>query len=164
MKTEEEVITIVDEQNQVVGKATRREMRKGRLIHRASYVLVFNGQGKLFVHKRTTTKDIYPGYYDVAAGGLVLAGESYEASAARELFEELGIRAPLVYRFDHFYDTADNLVWGRVFTCVHEGPMTFQEEEVESGEFMGVDDVLAISREKPFTPDGIEILHKCLRL
>ncbi len=158
----DEVIDIVDKNNQVTGNATRREMRDGRLIHRASYVLVFNNKGEIFVHKRTITKDVFPGYYDVAAGGVVLAGESYEASADRELFEELGIKAPLVSRFDHFHDTTDNRVWGRVFTCIHEGPMKFQESEVESGEFMAVKDVLGMSLEKPFTPDGIEILHKCL--
>ena len=162
MNPEDEIIVIVDENDNEAGSATRLEMRIKKLIHRASYVLVFNNRGELFVQKRTTTKDIYPGYYDVAAGGVVLAGESYIDSADRELFEELGIRAPLVFRFDHFHDDSENRVWGRIFTCVHDGPMTLQEAEVERGEFMAIGDVLRMSIEKPFTPDGIEILHKCL--
>ena len=163
MKVAEEIIEIVDEENRVTGSATRGEMRLNGLIHRAAYVLVFNSRGELFVQKRTMSKDIYPGYYDVAAGGVVLAGENYESAAERELLEELGIRSTLVFSFDHFHDTSENRVWGRIFTCLHEGPMTFQESEVESGEFMAVENVLNMSIEKPFTPDGIEILQKLMR-
>ncbi|NIR17298.1 MAG: NUDIX domain-containing protein, partial [Desulfobacterales bacterium] len=72
-----------------------------RLPHRATYILVFNSGGELYVQKRTQTKDVFPGYYDVAAGGVVLAGESYEEGAVRELLEELGIRGtPLEELFD----------------------------------------------------------------
>ena len=73
--------------------ATRAEMRAQSLRHRATYILVFNSSGQLFVHRRTATKDIYPSYYDVAVGGVVGAGESYDDGAQRELAEELGITA-----------------------------------------------------------------------
>ena len=43
------------------------------------------------MHRRTTTKDVYPGRYDMFCGGIVGAGESYDVCAARELEEELGI-------------------------------------------------------------------------
>ena len=162
MKSSEELITVVDEDNIEVGVCTRSVMRAERLIHRASYILVFDHRGRLFIQKRTISKDIYPGYYDVAAGGVVLAGESYEDSAERELFEEMGIRAPLTFRFDHFHDDPENRVWGRVFTCVHDGPMILQADEVASGEFRTVAEVLAMSLNMPFTPDGVEILQNCL--
>lgn len=162
MNAAEEIIVIVDEHNREIGQCTRKAMRRDRLIHRASYVLVFDRRGDLFIQKRTMTKDVYPGYYDVAAGGVVLSGESYEESAERELFEELGIRAPLAWCFDHFHDDAENRVWGRVFTCIHNGPMVLQQDEVENGEFMPVSEVLEMSGLVPFTPDGIEILRNCL--
>ncbi|MEN8760379.1 MAG: NUDIX domain-containing protein, partial [Desulfobacterales bacterium] len=87
---QEEIVTIVDEENRVVGAAPRSRMRGDGLPHRATYILVFNDEGEIFVQKRTTGKDIYPGYYDVATGGVVLAGESYDDAAMRELAEELG--------------------------------------------------------------------------
>jgi len=152
-----EIVAVVDELNRVTGQASRAEMRAGRLIHRAAYILVFNSLGELFVQKRTDSKDIYPGFYDVAAGGVVLAGESYEESAARELAEELGISAPLTYCFDHFHADAENRVWGRVFTCRHDGPMHLQAEEVAEGFFLALPAVLALSRNASFTPDGLEI-------
>jgi len=78
MGSANEIVAIVDRDNTLVGKANRSEMRSKGLPHRATYILVFNSVGWLFVQKRTTTKDIYPGCLDPAVGGVVLDGESYE--------------------------------------------------------------------------------------
>ncbi len=156
-----EIVQIVDRDNREIDALPRHLMRSRGLIHRASYVLVFNDQKEIFVQKRTTTKDIYPGYWDVAAGGVVLASESYEQSASRELAEELGISGiPLTPLFDHYFEDATNRVWGRVFRCTHEGPFTLQPEEVEYGYFMTIQEILQSSRQEPFTPDGILILQQ----
>ncbi len=47
--------------------------------------------GRLLVHRRADDKDVYPGWWDLAAGGVVGAGEAYGAAARRELAEELGV-------------------------------------------------------------------------
>ena len=83
----EEIVQIVDEQNRELGELPRRLMREQRLIHRASYILVFNAAGALFIQKRTSTKDVYPGYWDVAAGGVVQAGETAIDVAAALAFQ-----------------------------------------------------------------------------
>ncbi|MCL7488079.1 MAG: NUDIX hydrolase YfcD [Desulfobulbaceae bacterium] len=156
-----ETVQIVDENNNEIAAVSRRLMREQQLIHRASYILVFNRAGELYVQKRTMTKDVYPGYYDIAAGGVVLAGENYEESAERELAEELGIEGvPLTHCFDHYFAGAANKVWGRIFRCRHEGPFALQEEEIESGGFMDVRQILDAAHSKLFTPDGIEILRR----
>ena len=157
---DQEIVQIVDEDDNEIGAVARHIMRKQRLIHRASYILVFNTNQELFVQKRTMSKDMYPGYLDVAAGGVVLAGESYEQSADRELEEELGIKAKIQFLFDRYYEDADNRVWGRIFSCIHEGPFTFQPEEVADGWFMTIDQALDLSKKEPFTPDGLEILRR----
>jgi isopentenyldiphosphate isomerase len=160
----EEIVQIVDENNQEIAAITRAMMREQGLIHRACYILVFNKAGELFVQKRTMTKDIYPGYWDVAAGGVVLAGESYEQSAQRELAEELGVsKVKLRFLFDQYYKDDNNRVWGRIFTCIHEGPFILQKEEVEYGRFMPPQTALDYSKIEPFTPDGIILLKKLLR-
>ena len=157
----DEIVQIVDEENTEIAAVSRRIMREQQLIHRACYILVFNQAGDLFVQKRTKTKDVYPGYYDVAAGGVVLTGESYEESAERELAEELGIEGvKLTPCFDNYFEDTVNKVWGRVFRCRHEGPFTLQEEEIESGGFMNVTQILDAADSQLFTPDGIEILRR----
>jgi 8-oxo-dGTP pyrophosphatase MutT (NUDIX family) len=157
----EEIVQIVDENNREIAAVARWMMREQCLIHRASYILVFNRAGELFVQKRTMTKDIYPGYWDVAAGGVVLAGESYEESAQRELAEELGVSGvKLKFLFDQYYEDDDNRVWGRIFSCVHEGPFILQKEEVEYGRFMPLHIALDYSNIEPFTPDGVLLLKK----
>lgn len=155
-----ELVQIVDRENRATGSVTRGEMRAGGLIHRSTYILVFNGAGELFIQKRTVTKDVYPGYWDPCTGGVVLAGETYEDGAARELEEEIGVRGvPLETLFDFYFEEGKVRVWGRVFSCRSEGPFRLQEEEVQGGEFMSLDEIARRSASEPFTPDGLEVLR-----
>ena len=160
---QEEIVTIVDKNNQVIGSTTRAEMRAKCLGHRATYILVFNRKGEIFVHKRTTTKDVYPGFYDVAAGGVVLADESYEESAERELEEELGIQdIPLKTLFDFYYEEPKSSVWGKAFSCEYNGEIVLQKEEIESGEFMSIERIFEMAAKEKFTPDGMYVLKRYL--
>jgi 8-oxo-dGTP pyrophosphatase MutT (NUDIX family)/mannose-6-phosphate isomerase-like protein (cupin superfamily) len=161
--TADELVTIVDHENNVVGAVPRQQMRVGRLPHRATYILVFNSQGQLYVQKRTRTKDVYPGYYETVAGGVVLAGESYEDGAVRELEEELGISGIALRRlFDFYYEDKWIRVWGEAFFCEYDGEMTLQEEEVESGAFLSISEVMRLAETEPFTPDGLHVLTRYL--
>jgi len=159
----DEIVAIVDDQNRLVGSALRRDMRTRRLLHRATYILVFNSSGELFVQERTMTKDVFPGYYDVAAGGVVLAGETYLQGAVRELAEEMGIHdVPLTRLFEFNYQDDRSRVWGAAFSCVYDGDVVLQEEEVASGEFMPIPDVLREIDAKPYTPDGNYVIRRYL--
>lgn len=159
MKVAEEIVDIVDDQDRVVGRATRREMRAGGLRHRAVYVLVFNRLGQLFVHKRTAAKDVYPSCYDVAAGGVLAAGEAYDEAARRELAEELGVSAPVRRLFDLRFADDSVAVNGVVYSCVDEGPFRLQPSEVESGRFMNLDEIVELTQREPFCPDSLEALR-----
>ena len=118
----DEIVLIVDDENRPVGEAQRRRMRAEHLPHRATYIFVLDSDGRVLVQRRTDTKDLFPGYYDLAAGGVVAAGESYEECAAREAEEELGIRdTPIAPRFDFHYADANTRCFGRVFVCRHDG-------------------------------------------
>ena len=157
----DEIVAVVDENNNVVGSAPRREMRARRLPHRSTYILVFNSRNEVYIQKRTRTKDVFPGYYDPAAGGVVLAGESYLEGARRELEEEMGIRdVPLESLFEFYHADDNSRVWGAAFRCVYDGEVTLQEEEVESGAFMEVDAVFRAAATEPFTPDGLYVLWR----
>ncbi|WP_340621168.1 NUDIX hydrolase YfcD [Xenorhabdus siamensis] len=86
-----EWVDIVNEENEIIAQATRQQMRSQNLRHRATYIVVHDGMGKILVQHRTETKDFYPGKLDATAGGVVVMGESMLESARREAEEELGI-------------------------------------------------------------------------
>jgi isopentenyldiphosphate isomerase len=138
-------------------------MRARRLGHRSCYILVFNRDGALFVHLRTATKDVYPSHWDVAIGGVLRAGESFEAGAARELAEELGVSAPLEPLFPLRFEDTANRVHGMVFRAMHDGPFRLQAEEVVRGEFVDPAEIADRAARQPFCPDGLLALAQLLR-
>jgi len=155
-----EMVILVDLNNQPIGEAPRSVMRRDGLRHRVTYILVFNPAGQILLQKRTASKDLYPGYFDAAAGGVVQCGESYMRSAQRELAEELGVvDTPLVTHFDHYFDDGQNRCWGRVFSCLHDGPFTLQAAEVDGAEFVDCQAVLH-QQFQPLTPDTFEVLQR----
>ena len=163
MSANQELVMIVDEHNQPVGAANRSEMRARGFIHRAAYILIFNSGKELFVHRRTRHKDIYPGYYCVTVGGVVLADEPYSTAAARELAEEVGIhQISLDPCFDFFHQDQNNRLWGRAYSCEWDGEMVLQPEELESGSFVPIPRVLKDIKSLPFTPDGAYVLRRYL--
>jgi 8-oxo-dGTP pyrophosphatase MutT (NUDIX family) len=142
-----ELIAWVDEQDNLLGSLVRSDLRERGLIGR-----------------RTLSKAIYPGYWDVAAGGMVQAHESYAESAARELAEELGVSGVELVAHDHFYfeDTGSRL-WCSAFSAVWDGPLVLQPEEVLEARFLPVEQVLDEIRHKPYCPDSLAALGRYLR-
>lgn len=163
MSSSEELVDVVDRDDRVVATASRAEVRARKLRHRAVYILVFNEEGQIFVHQRTGTKDVYPGYFDVAGGGVVAAGESYDDAARRELEEELGIIGqPLRRVLALQFEDAGNQVNGMVYTCTHSGSLRLQAEEIVGGEWLDLDVLLERIQQASFCPDGLEALYRYL--
>jgi len=160
----DELVDVVDETNEVVRIVPRRTLRAENLLHRCTYVFVASPAGELYVHRRTDGKDVYPGFYDVCAGGVNASGESYGPCAARELEEELGVAATPVFRFTHRYSGPSGQVWGGVFDVVWDGPIVWQPQEVVWGAFLPLPEVDAMIAREPFCPDGLEVFERWRRL
>ncbi|MGY2796707.1 8-oxo-dGTP pyrophosphatase MutT (NUDIX family) [Ewingella americana] len=109
-----EWVDIVNEENEVIAQASRQQMRAQCLRHRASYIVVHDGMGKILVQRRTETKDFFPGWLDATAGGVVQSGENVLDSARREAEEELGIAGVPFAEHGMFYFEEPNKcrVWG----------------------------------------------------
>jgi isopentenyldiphosphate isomerase len=158
-----EQIAWVDHNDQLLGSLPRAQLRERGLIGRGTYILLFNSAGEMCVHRRTLSKAIYPGYWDVAAGGMVQVDETYAESAARELEEELGVGGvTLTAHEQFFFDQPGNRIWCAVFSAVWDGPLKLQPEEVIEARFITVEEVLRETLEKPYCPDSLAALKRYL--
>ena len=125
----------MDEQDRVIGTATRSEIHKKNLLHRSTHILVFNSNNHLFLQKRSLSKDESPGLWDISSAGHVNSGESYGASAYRELWEELGIKSVLtpLAKIDPCKETCYEHV--RVYICKTDAIIKINHEEISEGKF-----------------------------
>jgi 8-oxo-dGTP pyrophosphatase MutT (NUDIX family) len=163
MEPMNELVEVVDEDDRVVDVVPRSLVRERLLLHRCTYVVVLDPDGRVYVHRRADSKDVYPGFYDVVAGGVNGVGESYEVCAAREVHEELGVTARPAYRFTHRYQGPDGRCFGGVFDVVWDGPIRWQPEEVAWGTFLSLDDVDAMIERERFCPDSLEVFERWRR-
>ena len=65
---QEDIFDVVDENDNVIKQMPRSEVHAAGLKHRAVHVLVFNGEGEVFMQKRAKTKDTWPGAWDSSCG------------------------------------------------------------------------------------------------
>ncbi len=159
----EEWVDEVDGRDRFVRRTTRRQVRRHNLWHRCVWVIVCDSRERIFVHRRTATKDVYPGYWDVAAGGVLAAGETYDTGARRELEEELGIVAEIGSAVaDVRYEDESNRVVGRVYVCSYDGEPTLQASEIETGCWVAARDLGEFIASRPFCPDGKVALERAL--
>lgn len=163
MSADGELVDVVDDEGRTVGVVSRREMRARRLPHRSAYVLVFNAAGELFIHLRVATKDVYPGHWDVAVGGVLAAGERFDDGARREAAEELGVPVDVEPLFPLRWVDGHTIVHGMAYRAVHEGPFRLQPEEIVRGEFVALEAVAARAGREPFCPDGLAVLAEFRR-
>ena len=127
---------VVDEDNNVIGSAPRKEVRIKNLWHRASYIFVYekrDGHTYILVQKRSMKKDYCPGYFNLANGGVVGAEESDDGNARRELEEEIGMTLPDLKVLTRIkFEDPGNRVWGNVFGAEYDGrELKLQADEVD---------------------------------
>jgi len=133
----DELLDVVDDSDSVIGQASRGEVHQRNLKHRAVHILVFSNSGKIFLQKRSSSKDRHPGVWDSSASGHLDAGEKYDVAAIRELKEELGFspKTPLkpLFKLEASDATGQEFVW--VYRCDSDGPFNLNRDEIEKGDW-----------------------------
>ena len=131
----EETFPVVDDSDRVLGAAPRSKVHGDNLRHRAVHILVFNGNGEVFLQKRSRWKDRNPCVWDSSAAGHVMAGEGDDDAAHRELTEELGIEAPLerVTKLPASERTGQEFIW--LYSARYNGQMSLNRQEIETGRY-----------------------------
>jgi isopentenyldiphosphate isomerase len=159
----EELVALVDADGRVVGSAPRSVVRRDNLRHAATAVLLRDPGGRVYLHRRSDTKDWAPGHWDAAAGGVIAAGEEPHAAAVRELEEELGVAGvDLVALGTHLYEDASTRCFEHAFEAVWDGPVRHQPEEVVEGRWVTLAElaVLLADPALPFVPDTRQLLRR----
>lgn len=133
---QQELFDIVDKNDRVVGQARRWQVHHNKnLIHRSVGICVFNPQGELFMQKRSASKDTDPLTWTISCSGHVLSGDGYEATAHRELQEELGVDTQIKQVGKLLCQAPAETEISMIYTAFHEGPFTLHPGEIEEGTF-----------------------------
>ncbi|MFD9766378.1 NUDIX hydrolase [[Kitasatospora] papulosa] len=164
MTPADEILDIVDEHDEVVGQAPRGEATARGLRHRAVFIEARDAAGRLFVHRRTATKLVFPSHYDMFVGGVVGAGESYDEAALREAEEELGVsglpRPTPLFKFLYEDEGTEHSWWCSVYEVRCDLPVRPQVEEVDQHVFLTDAELEDRLGDRAWVPDGLAAYHR----
>jgi 8-oxo-dGTP diphosphatase len=174
-----ELFDIIDENGRSMGFTKERSLvhRDGDW-HKGVHVWVVNDD-KLLLQKRSTGKDSFPDCYDVSCGGHVSAGDDYEATAIREIKEELGLKVlakdiVLIEERRHITEDTPRKFISREILRVYLlrknfrlRELTLQESEVSEVRLFSVKELRELLKKDPvlFTPSvSFEVINKLEQL
>ncbi len=157
-----EIFDVVDETDRVVRQASRHEVHTQGLRHRAVHVFVFNDIGELFLQRRSRWKDVHPLMWDSSAAGHVEAGQTYDATAPREVAEELGVEAACTRIGERAACAETGWEFVHLYRAEHEGPFRLAPAEIDSGAFFTIEQIRRWIAARPadFAPGFLE----CFRI
>lgn len=134
---QDELFDIVDENDKVIGQATRREVHKNpKLIHRSIAIIIYSTDKRIFLQRRSMSKDTDKGKWTISCSGHIGSGDSYKKAAERELQEELGIKIPLSQLAKYLVRSPQETEMTVLFTAVSDGPFTLATAEITGGKFV----------------------------
>ncbi|MBI2573608.1 NUDIX domain-containing protein [Candidatus Woesearchaeota archaeon] len=130
---QEEWLDIVNDNDEVIGRDLKSNKTVKRFLSRNVVVHLQTTAGKFVLVQRAAHKKIEPLKYDLGACGNVMAGETYEQAAQRELLEEVGVETilTLLNKRKTVIPIDEGLpleFLTGIFHGVHDGPFTFNEE------------------------------------
>jgi isopentenyldiphosphate isomerase len=156
----DETFDVVDDDDVVTGKATRKQAHTLGHIHRSVLFFIFDEQGRVYVNQRTENKEFYPGCWSLVFGGHVHAGESYGEAVAREAKEEAGVNAApfFIASFKKRFDEKDkeNV---RVYGIRTDGILVVDATEIKQGSFMTWPELEEKMRKEEFLPETPVLLE-----
>lgn len=162
-----EIFPLVDEQGNVIGKALRKECHSGsKLLHPVVHLHIRDEQGRLYLQKRSMSKDVQPGKWDTAVGGHVDYGEDIKTTLLREAREELGLQnIEPKFLFRYVFESSIERELVNTFTAVvAEKDITIDPVEIDEGRFWACEEIEDFIGEGVFTPNFEQEYYKIKQL
>jgi isopentenyl-diphosphate delta-isomerase type 1 len=162
----EEWFPLIDETGLVVGKALRSECHSGSmLLHPVVHLHIFDKQGRLYLQRRSMSKEIQPGKWDTAVGGHVDYGETIEEALHREVREELGITDfEPIHNFTYLFQSSVEREMVYSYRTIYEGDIVIDPEEIDEGRYWDIDEVMAHMGKGVFTPNFEDEFQRLLTI
>ena len=139
-----ELFPVINEQGEVIGKATRLECHSGsKLLHPVVHLHIFNARGELYLQKRSLNKDIQPGKWDTAVGGHIDYGEDVHHALLREAREELDFTNFTPHHlFSYIFESDREREMINAFvTTTTLDSFAYDPEEVDDGKFWSLQEI-----------------------
>jgi isopentenyl-diphosphate delta-isomerase type 1 len=139
-----EFLDVVNDDDVVIGRDSRRTVHEVGLQHRGVHVFLFDADGRLLIQKRSADRASAPSLLDCSISEHVQSGESYLEAAIRGMREEMGVEEIELKRITKFrmeYEVNDleisELYEGRVSPAL----VSFDPVEIESIAYVSVEEL-----------------------
>jgi 8-oxo-dGTP pyrophosphatase MutT (NUDIX family) len=157
-----ELVEQVDDRDRVLGVVERDEAVRRGWLHRIATTVCRRPDGRILVHRRSHTLSRFPGQYDWLVGGAVDVGEFYEDAAARELVEELGVRASPEFLFKYLCRGAISPYWMGLHEAVLTDELVVDPSEIEWHEWLTLEEFHGARQRLSFVEDGLAACRRYL--
>lgn len=133
-----EPLVLVDRNDCELGHTNKALAHSGDgQLHRAFSIFLFDGPHRVYLHRRSTFKPLWPAYWTNSCCSHPRRGETYQQATQRRLYEELGVNTPLqrLYQFEYHAQYKDvgsehELCWVYVGNHNADSPLDTHPEEI----------------------------------
>lgn len=165
----EEMIDVLDENGIKTGTiATRKEVHKKGLWHRAIVVAIINEKNEILLQQRSANKEKNAGMWDISAAGHISAGQDSLMAATREINEEVSVNIGFnvevkefrfMYSFRKQQVFYDNFIENQFYDFfilrqigLNKDSIKFQESEVQDIKFVTISELNELRKTDKLVP------------
>lgn len=138
-----EYFPIVEPSGIVVGRSSREYCHSGaKPLHPVVHIHIIDRFSRIYLQKRSMTKDIQPGKWDTAVGGHVSYGESILEATYREASEELKlVEFNPIHMMTYEFESSVEREMVCVFAVVGSYELYPDPEEVDEGRWWSIEEI-----------------------
>ncbi len=173
----DELLEILTENGGGTGvPAKRKDIHKQGLWHRAVIIAIINDENKILIQKRASTKEKFPGLWDLSVAGHVPFGQDSTSCVVLEIMEEVGYMIPkkigvkdfrFMTSFRSHINVSDSFIENQFydfFICNFNIPIQdihLQKEEVDEVRYATIFEIKEMADKGLFHPrtEWIQVLY-----